>query len=55
MDHADPRWVWYGVFVIGLVATGVFVILHRRAGRSFEPAEHACVGLSSPEEVPGQV
>jgi MFS family permease len=55
MDNADPRWVWYGVFVIGLVATGVFVILHRRAGRSFEPAEHACVGLSSPEEVPGQV
>jgi MFS family permease len=56
MENPEPRWVWYGVFVIGLVATGMFVILHRRAGQPFETADRAtCVDLSSPEEVPGQV
>jgi MFS family permease len=56
MDNADPRWVWHGIFVIGLLAAGMFMILHRRAGQSFEPPERlAGVDLSSPEEVPGQV
>jgi MFS family permease len=56
MDNADPRWVWYGTFVIGLAAAGIFVVLQRRAGQSFERVEQAaCVDLSHPEEVPGQL
>jgi MFS family permease len=56
MDNADPRWVWYGTFLIGLVAAGIFVILHRRAGQSFEPAElPASVRPPSPEQAPGPV
>ncbi|MGD2176649.1 MAG: MFS transporter [Anaerolineae bacterium] len=55
MDNADPRWVWYGTFVIGVIAAGMFVTLHRRAGQSFEPPEQGVsVDLSSAEEVPGQ-
>jgi MFS family permease len=56
MDNTDPRWVWHGTLVIGLLAAGMFVTLHRRAGQSFEPPEQVvCVDLSAPEEVPGQV
>ncbi|MGD8997999.1 MAG: MFS transporter [Anaerolineae bacterium] len=56
MDNADPRWLWYGTFVIGLIAAVLFVMLQRWAAPSFEPAEQpASVDLSSPEEVPGQV
>jgi MFS family permease len=56
MDNADPRWVWYGVFVVGVVAAGIFVMLQRWAGEAFEPAEQGVgLDLSSPEEVPGRV
>ncbi|MGD2143578.1 MAG: MFS transporter [Anaerolineae bacterium] len=56
MDYGDPRWVWYGTFVIALIAAAVFVMLQRRAAQSFEPAEQpVSVDPSSPEEVPGQV
>jgi MFS family permease len=56
MDNADPRWVWYGTFVIGLLAAAIFVTLQRRAGPSFEAGEQpVAVDLSSPEEAPGRV
>ena len=31
MDNADPRWVWYAAGLVGLAATGAFLVLHRRA------------------------
>lgn len=33
MDNADPRWVWYAVGLVGLVAAGGFVLLQRLVGR----------------------
>lgn len=30
MDNADPRWLWYTVGVVGLVAAGAFALLQRR-------------------------
>jgi len=36
MDYTDPRWVWFGTAVVGLVAAGVFLVLRRRVGGSFE-------------------
>jgi len=30
MDRFDPRWVWYAAFVLGLAATWMFQLLHRR-------------------------
>ncbi|MGD2147445.1 MAG: MFS transporter [Anaerolineae bacterium] len=55
MDNADPRWVWHATFLVGLTATAMFVVLHRRSGSSFEAAEHMPhLEPSSPEEVIGQ-
>jgi MFS family permease len=55
MDNADPRWVWHATFLVGLTATAMFVVLHRRSGSSFEAAEHVPhLEPSSPEEVIGQ-
>jgi MFS family permease len=34
MDNADPRWVWYLAGLLGIVATGAFALLERRAGVS---------------------
>ena len=34
MDNTDPRWVWYGAGVIGLVAAGAYYLLEWRGGRS---------------------
>ncbi len=34
MDNADPRWVWYAAGIVGLVATGAFVLLEQRAGQA---------------------
>ncbi|MCP4543107.1 MAG: MFS transporter [Chloroflexi bacterium] len=34
MDNADPRWVWYIAGLLGIVATGAFILLERRAGIS---------------------
>lgn len=33
MDNADPRWVWYGTGLIGLVAAAAFYLLERQVGR----------------------
>jgi MFS family permease len=33
MDNTDPRWVWYAAGMLGMVAAGVFALLHRREGR----------------------
>jgi MFS family permease len=33
MDYADPRWVWYGAALAGLVAAGAFYLLERQVGR----------------------
>ena len=32
MDKFDPRWVWYGAGLVGLIAAGAFVLLQRRVG-----------------------
>jgi MFS family permease len=34
MDNADPRWVWYGAGLLGLVATAAYYLLELRAGRT---------------------
>ncbi|MCB9422721.1 MAG: MFS transporter [Ardenticatenaceae bacterium] len=34
MDNADPRWVWYGAGIIGVVAAAAFALLERWVGRS---------------------
>jgi MFS family permease len=36
MDHADPRWVWYGAGLLGLVGGTAFLLLRRRAERAIE-------------------
>jgi MFS family permease len=41
MDHADPRWVWYGAGLLGLVGGTAFLLLRRRAERSIEEATRA--------------
>ncbi len=33
-DHYDPRWIWYGGGVIGLIATLGFYLLNLRIGRA---------------------
>jgi MFS family permease len=38
MDHADPRWVWYGTGAVGLLGAGMFLFLRRQAGGALEPA-----------------
>jgi len=38
MDYLNPNWVWYGAGVLGLVATGMFlVIANRQAEATKEP------------------
>jgi MFS family permease len=34
MDNADPRWVWYGSGLIGLVAAAAYYLLERQVDRS---------------------
>jgi len=34
MDNADPRWLWYIVGLVGLVAAGAFALLQRRDERA---------------------
>jgi MFS family permease len=34
MDNADPRWVWYGTGLVGLVAAAAFYLLEHQVGRS---------------------
>jgi hypothetical protein len=33
MDYADPRWVWYGAGLTGLVSAAAFYLLERQVGR----------------------
>jgi MFS family permease len=39
MDNVDPRWVWYGAQLVGLVAAGAFALLQRRSERSAQCGE----------------
>lgn len=41
MDNADPRWVWYASLLVGLVSTGIYLILLKR-------------GLPRPTQTPAQ-
>jgi MFS family permease len=34
MDNADPRWVWYGAGILGLVAAAAFYLLEWQVSRS---------------------
>jgi MFS family permease len=36
MDNANPHWVWYGAGLVGLAATGAFVLLRLRVERGAE-------------------
>ncbi|MDY6875667.1 MAG: MFS transporter [Chloroflexota bacterium] len=36
MDNADPRWVWYGAGLVGLVGAAAFILLRRRAEQAAE-------------------
>lgn len=36
MDYGDPRWVWYGAGLLGLVAAACFGLLQRRTDRQVE-------------------
>ncbi len=36
MDYGDPRWVWYGAGLLGLVAAACFCLLQRRTDRQVE-------------------
>ena len=40
MDNADPRWVWYASLLVGLLSTGIYLLLLKRGiPRSTEPAK----------------
>lgn len=41
MDNGDPRWVWYGAGLVGLVAAAAFLLLQRRVDRSTGDAGQA--------------
>ena len=41
MDNADPRWVWYASLLVGLVSTGIYLLLLKR-------------GLPRPTQTPAQ-
>ncbi len=41
MDNADPRWVWYGAGLLGLVGALAFVMLRRRADQAVDKATRA--------------
>jgi MFS family permease len=49
MDHADPRWVWYAVGLVGLAATSAFLLLERHMNRSHR--EQPVVRLEKEESV----
>ena len=54
MDYGDPRWVWYGTGLVGMLAAGVFLTLRRRVGSRFETREEstprtAVVGKEAPD------
>jgi len=34
MDYIDPKWVWYGAGVLGVIAAGAFYYLELRTGRA---------------------
>jgi MFS family permease len=38
MDNADPRWVWYGAGIVGLVAAAGYYLLEWRAQRAMHAA-----------------
>lgn len=46
MDNTDPRYLWYAAGLVGLVAAGGFILLHRRTGERTAPAEKSLVGDS---------
>jgi len=46
MDNADPRWVWYSVGLVGLVAAGAFALLQSRAERLAERTDQATGGAA---------
>ena len=41
MDNADPRWVWYGAGLLGLVGAAAFVLLRRRAEQAADKIAQA--------------
>ena len=56
MDTTDPRWVWLGTGVVGLLAAWVFLLVRRRAGQSFEVTDEiAGVELGPQGEAPERV
>ncbi len=51
MDTTDPRWVWVGTGVLGLLTAWGFLLIRQWAGQSFEVTdEMAGVELGAPGE-----
>jgi MFS family permease len=56
MDYADPRWVWYGTGLVGLLAASVFLLLRRRMSRRIGSDQATAAGAGiGPEEAPDLV
>jgi MFS family permease len=54
MDNADPRWVWYGAGLVGLVAAGAYYLLQwqvRRAGLAAVDRRLAIVARLEEDEI----
>lgn len=39
MDYADPRWVWYASFFIGIASAALYFALHQSISRQQRPAD----------------
>jgi MFS family permease len=45
MDNADPRWVWFGSGLLGMVGTAAFLLLRRRAGGIVDETSQTSEGV----------
>ena len=50
MDYADPRWVWYGTGLVGMLAAGAFLSLRGRVARRFGAGEGRSPGEAVREQ-----
>lgn len=52
MDHGEPRWVWFGTGLVGMLAALGFLMLRRRVGGRFDgPEESPAPKAACAEEV----
>jgi len=36
MDYGDPRWVWFAAGILGLIATGMYLVMQAREAAAQE-------------------